>query len=893
MSRVIAAYGGGFKPPTAGHFEIVDTALEKFPEIDEFIIYVGSKVRDGIDQTEAVLVWDIYQGYLANKVKIEPVKSPIGDILRLAKDNPQDTIYFVIGYRDGRQDDLDDVDARTGNLSEKYPNIEVKVIPTYNPNMSGTNARKALDQSEEEFIQFIPSKIKEKSEIFQILRPPVNEDIKKDVIDSFDIQDTLVKDVWDDLNLKPEIKEKLLKIAQDFFDSLELPEGTVLKDIKLTGSLANFNWSKFSDVDLHLVIDFSQITDDEKFAKDYFDAKKNLWNNAHDINIFGYPVEVYVEDIDEAHTASGLYSILNDEWVTIPQNNKIVIDKDDIKSKAEDYLSYIPQLERMFKDKEYEQVVTTIDQIKEKIRNMRSSGLENGGLYSVENLAFKVLRRSDFVEELNTLKTNAYDAMMSLNENISKSQLDAIEVYADKLFSKLGIDIEFTKHFLDRLNDKRNIKPISVPELTGMFKRLHRKHGKPLSKVDDDFDAVVKDFNNNINIPFAINVTPNDIDLVAKTVMRKKDFKTSTPVIALNENATYSKNISVQDKINQLTQYMIDKGLNIEPLPSVELVDGDSENASDFFGKTAYYDPEENHIVLYTEGRHPKDIVRSYAHEMIHHIQNLEDRLENISTTNTTEDDNLEKIEKEAYTDGNITFRNRTDTLNESIVKDKIKCDECSWSWDIVDGGNDLFMCHKCGHDNEPINETKDYFGLNKFIKEVAKEILISEEEVVSSPSMKYKIYSDMDGVLTDFDKSFEKYSEGIPPRNYEKKFGKDKFWELIDGKGKVGFWAGMPWMEDGKQYWDYIKDYDTELLSSPSRSSTSRLGKRLWVKNNMPGIKLTLAQAYAKQNYAAPNHILIDDRKSNIDQWISQGGIGILHTSAADTIQQLKKLGL
>ena len=656
MSRVIAAYGGGFKPPTAGHFEIVDTALEKYPEIDEFIIYVGSKVRDGIDQTESTLVWDIYQGYLANKVKIEPVKSPIGDILRLAKNNPQDTIYFVIGYRDGRQDDLDDVEARTGNLSEKYPNIEVKVIPTHNPNMSGTNARKALNQSEEEFSNFLPSKVKEKSEIFQILRPPTKE---------------------------------------------------------------------------------------------------------------------------------------------------------------------------------------------------------------------------------------------SLRESISKSQLDAIEVYADKLFAKLGIDIEFTKHFLDRLNDKRNIKPISVPELTGMFKRLHRKHGKPLSKVDDDFDAVVKDFNNNINIPFAINVTPNDIDLVAKTVMRKKDFKTSTPVIALNENATYSKNINVQDKINQLTQYMIDKGLNIEPLPSVEFVDGDSENASDFFGKTAYYDPKENHIVLYTEGRHPKDIVRSYAHEMIHHIQNLEDRLENINTTNTTEDDKLEKIEKEAYTDGNITFRNWTDTLNESVVGDKIKCDECGWSWDIVDGGNDLFMCHKCGHDNEPINEAKDYFGLNKFIKEVAEEILISEEEVVSSPSMEYKIYSDMDGVLTDFDKSFEKYSEGVPPRNYEKKFGKDKFWELIDGKGKVGFWAGMPWMEDGKQYWDYIKNYDTELLSSPSRSSTSRLGKRLWVKNNMPGIKLTLAQAYAKQNYAAPNHILIDDRKSNIDQWISQGGIGILHTSAADTIQQLKKLGL
>ena len=157
----------------------------------------------------------------------------------------------------------------------------------------------------------------------------------------------------------------------------------------------------------------------------------------------------------------------------------------------------------------------------------------------------------------------------------------------------------------------------------------------------------------------------------------------------------------------------------------------------------------------------------------------------------------------------------------------------------------------------------------------------------------KYKIFSDMDGVITDFDQSFKKYSDGLAPADYEKKFGKEKFWELIDGKGKVGFWVGMPWMEDGKQYWDYIKDYDVELLSSPSRSSTSRLGKRLWVRNNLPGIKLTLAQAAKKQNYAAPNHILIDDRKSNIEQWRSQGGIGILHTSAADTINQLKKLGL
>jgi len=289
----------------------------------------------------------------------------------------------------------------------------------------------------------------------------------------------------------------------------------------------------------------------------------------------------------------------------------------------------------------------------------------------------------------------------TINEDITKSQLNAIENYADKLFAKLGIDIEFTKHFLDRLNDKRNIKPISVPELMGMFKRLHKKHGKPLSKVDDDFDAVVKDFNSNINIPFAINVTPNDIDLVAKTVMRKKDFKTSTPVIALNENASYSKEINIKEKIAQLTQHMIDKGMNIEPLPTMEFIDGDSENASDFFGKTAYYDPNKQHIVLYTEGRHPKDIVRSYAHEMIHHIQYLEDRLGDVAGTDTTSDDHLDKIEQEANLRGTMTFRNWTDSiLNEAIVGEKIKCDNCGWSWNIVDGGDDLFICHKCGHDN-------------------------------------------------------------------------------------------------------------------------------------------------------------------------------------------------
>ena len=154
--------------------------------------------------------------------------------------------------------------------------------------------------------------------------------------------------------------------------------------------------------------------------------------------------------------------------------------------------------------------------------------------------------------------------------------------------------------------------------------------------------------------------------------------------------------------IKSLTEYMLDKGMNIRPLPKVKFVDDDIENAKNFFGKTAYYDPNNRVIVLYTMDRHPKDVMRSFAHEMIHHMQNCDDRLGNIQTQDTNEDGDLPEIEREAYEKGNMTFRNWTDTLTEGVLGDRIECDNCDWSWPIKDGGDDLYVCHKCGHDNTP-----------------------------------------------------------------------------------------------------------------------------------------------------------------------------------------------
>ena len=175
-------------------------------------------------------------------------------------------------------------------------------------------------------------------------------------------------------------------------------------------------------------------------------------------------------------------------------------------------------------------------------------------------------------------------------------------------------------------------------------------------------------------------------------------------------------------------------------------------------------------------------------------------------------------------------------------------------------------------------------------LTDVYKQLKEAEVE----PEQQYKIYCDMDGVLTDFDKRFTSLNpEHLSPTQYSTKYGTDKFWNFIDGETGVKFWVGMPWMPDGKELWDHIKQYNPTLLSAPSRENESRLGKRLWVKNNIPGTKLILSAASKKQNYSGTNRILIDDRPDNIEQWRSRGGIGILHTNTQDTLKQLQAYGI
>ena len=676
--QTTAVYAGGFKPPTAGHFEVVEEALKQNPEIDEFIIFIGTKERNGISQDESLLIWEVYNNYLPFKVKLEPTSiPPIKAVYDFAKNHPTREVLWIIGAREGNDEDFKDISARTTSIS-KYPNLELRTIITQG-GVSGTAARNASKVSLEKFIPFLPTM------------------------------------------LNPEEQEEVYNIVAD----------------------------KISEND--------------------------------------------------------------------PEDGK------------------------------------------------------------------------------------------------------------------------------------------AAPYGSGYKK--------------------------------------------------------------LKENASYSQHIDVMEKVAQLTNYMIDKGMNIEPLPTMEFVDGDSENAKDFFGKTAYYDPSEQHIVLYTEGRHPKDIVRSYSHEMIHHIQHLEDRLGDIPGTDTTSSEHLTKLEKEANLRGTMTFRNWTDSLNEetkkinytnpnfrdeweeairypefkkmgiknwikiankgyitnyskikdklgnvdlkfnsleepkkqrfqdalnkgniemsiavkfsdndydlvagntrisglvknqidpkiwivdlsndlneSIVGDKIECDKCGWSWNIVDGGNDLFMCHKCGHNNEPINEgkKKDPFGLLAYAQELGR---LREDE------SEYKVYLDMDGVLADFDQRFRDLS-GMEPSEFENKYGRKAFWDLIDEEHKIKFWVGIKPMDGASALVDAVKDYDYELLTSPSAKKQSYLGKILWVKNHTGDVfpsKPRINFKKAKEKHLikpqlAKTDILIDDREDTIGRWNAAGGTGIVYKSIGQTLSDLKKLGL
>ena len=241
--------------------------------------------------------------------------------------------------------------------------------------------------------------------------PPLGEEVEAD---SFKVRETLEPSVWPRGELDPDISRRLKDIVDDFIDNLDIDMDLV--DIRFTGSLANYNWSNYSDIDLHLVVDFTRFKSPSDIVKGFFDAKRALWNDTHDIKIHGYEVEIYVEDYGEAHVSSGVYSIMDGKWLAEPVRREEKVDVATVRKKSDNITTRVNLINRYMEEQDYKKVLRSIDSLKNKIRRMRAAGLKSPrSEYSPENIAFKILRRDGILGEINKIKRRAYDKEMSLN----------------------------------------------------------------------------------------------------------------------------------------------------------------------------------------------------------------------------------------------------------------------------------------------------------------------------------------------------------------------------------------------------------------------------------------------------------------------------------------------
>ena len=225
-------------------------------------------------------------------------------------------------------------------------------------------------------------------------------------------KDSLYPKFWKNGDLNPIVSRKLMQIADEVIKSLNLEDE--VKDIIITGSIASYNWHEMSDIDLHIMLDFEKIDQNTDLVKRMLDQTRINWNKKHNIKIAGKEVEIYFQHYNEPHEANGIWSLELEKWIAEPVKSSPELDLKTAEKKAECVGKCIEHLYELFKEQKYKETYDYAGRIKDKIARMRTSGLERDGIYSPENLAFKMLRNSGYLQKLSSLKIEAYDQMMSL-----------------------------------------------------------------------------------------------------------------------------------------------------------------------------------------------------------------------------------------------------------------------------------------------------------------------------------------------------------------------------------------------------------------------------------------------------------------------------------------------
>jgi hypothetical protein len=755
--KITAIYGGGFKPPTKGHFNVIEKAAEQNPEIDDIIIYVGSGERNGIAQGESIQIWELYKKYLPMKVRIEPSKAPVGDVLRYAKDHPEEEVLWIIGARENNPEDFADISSRTRTL-DKYPNLQLRVIQT-SGGVSGTAARNAVkNNNKEQFFYLIPD-IAEKQQVWDIVSPIIKEvgeaNLKPYKWEEVDREGYYVytrfttdSETQYDVDIKSTVyfpagqMESRPALEIEFTAKPKGAEGSSAKIVVNKGEMYRVMATIVDIIKKYLKKSKAQAiiySPSKKSSEENFGAQRD--------NLYRAFISKAIPGVTFKQSGDFITAILPNTVNELVTDTEVICDNCgwewSIKDGGDDL--YICHKCGHDNNPDLDEGTCGYDtDVKTGKKLDTPGGLEEENLIS-ETMTVYRLGEIPYDEE-SFFVTPDYKTWIKFYPGEEIHKITTNKLYLplrsksflswDELRSKYNSG-EFTDDDVSYINPEESgiqdfeqyeIKPDDIIDLEQINLEEGRKKkpdprkgtgkkpeksGRRLYTDEDPKDTVSIKFKTKEDIVDTLNKTSfkaksharqsQVINLIHQRVraaygkskdpevrsrlkraldyiekrkeMSKKKterlnkMKESSDPFGLNElarqfvNETLKETWKPEESFVSLSKYMIDNGMNIKPLPKIKVIKDDEQNASNLLGKTAYYNPVEKSITLYTMDRHPKDILRSFAHEMIHHEQNLEGKLSNINTTNTNEDGVLPEIEREAYEKGNMMLRNWEDSL--------------------------------------------------------------------------------------------------------------------------------------------------------------------------------------------------------------------------------------
>ena len=835
--EVTAVFGGGFKPPTAGHLSVIQKALKDNPEIDNVIIYIGSKVRDGITQDQSFKIWDEHYKTLIDKpVRVEKAVSPIGDIYRYAKDNPEDAVYWVIGAREGKEDDLQDITSRSVSI-DKYPNLSLKIITTPDGGMSGTNTRQALiNNDKESFLSFIPSNVNQ-GEIWNILTStPLNEsDPKKGTgkkpkgsgrrlytdenpKDTVGIKFRTKEDIVDTLNKTsfknksharqsqiinlihqriraaygkakdPEIKSRL-KRGLDYIEKKKEASKEKTKRLRdITENIQNQD-IKFKRPKLNYSYTSLQPYIDKETMEEHFDKHFKGYTDKLNAELDEKKIRVEAEDqIQAIQKILGKY----------PKNNTI-------KNNGGGFYNHVLYFENMTPDykspsskfrKMLEENFNSFSEFKDKFKEagLKQFGsgwvflIKKGNKLVIESYAnqdnpyldkdFKgeILIAMDVWEHAYYLKHKSQrgkyigDFFRVIDYKVAEERLKEEEILGENIGSKTQkmyggepLPEIIKEDILDRtdLVLPRGKKIILQAEEEnydrGLIVELSEEGGYKMNYWYGDDVQIY---------PVEVEVDGESIKPDAIEVYMKFHPELKKENVAPNHDGKSSPYGSGYKplKENKTTHKVIAKGVVFEP-KNITINVGDTvewENKEGYHnvnGKTSHprnkNNPESfgNKVGsgwtykftftkpgLYKYHCDPHlsaDMVGTVKVKGINEtgLKIAKKNMDDYKRSNTLNENTNPSLP--IPEDGSAApYDSGYNKLDEAIVGNSIVCDNCGWNWKIADGGDDLFICHKCGHDNTPLNEAKPYkhkhgfdknlgkdpFGLNQFAREIMQE---------------------------------------------------------------------------------------------------------------------------------------------------------------------------